>query len=76
MNHPVPLRDYRGVTESTVRRLPDGRRLVIGANQPATVVDLERNEMTVSPSELMALIAISEMSFPNRWESTDRLEAD
>ena len=46
----------------TVRRLCDGRRLVMSPAKPAILVGVDGDEMTVSGSELKALIAISEMT--------------
>jgi hypothetical protein len=71
MKHQVQIRDYRKVMGTTVRRLPDGRRLVARTDQPSIVVDLDGHETAVSSSELMALIAVSEMSFPKNFRSAD-----
>ena len=75
-HHSVQIRDYRGCTDNTIRKLPDGRSLVTGANQPAKVIDLDNNEMTVSSVELVALIAVSTMSFPKSFQSADPLDRD
>ena len=72
MNHQVPLRDYRRVMGGTVRKLPDGRRLVTRINQTPTVVDEEGHEIEVSGAEFVALTAVSEMSFPKKLRSKDR----
>ena len=72
MKHQVQFRDYREVGK-TVYMLPDGRRLMTPLNQQATMVDLEGHEIIVSSSELRALIAVSEMSFPKKFRSTEWL---
>jgi len=51
--------------------LPDGRRLVTPPNQPTIVIDIEGNEIAASPSEVVALTAVSEMSFPKKFRSAD-----
>jgi hypothetical protein len=72
MKHQVQFQDYREVGK-TVHMLPDGRRLMTPFNQQATIVDLEGHEIIVSSSELMALIAVSEISFPKKIRSTEWL---
>jgi hypothetical protein len=74
MSHQVQFRDYRGIMGKTMRKLPDGRRLFTQLDQPATIVDLEGHEIFVSSSELVALIAVSEMSFPKTFRSKDWTE--
>jgi len=76
MIHQVPFRDYRGVVAKTVRKLPDGRRLVTRLNERPTIVDEEGHEIEVSGSELVALTAVSEMTFPKKSRSTDWLAKD
>ena len=76
MNHQLSFRDYRRVTMETVRTLPDGRRLFTQLNQPAIIMDLEGHEIEVSGSELVALTAITEMSFPKKIRSADWLVLD
>jgi hypothetical protein len=71
MKHQVQFRDYRSVTGTTVRNLPDGRRLVARTDQASIVVDRDGQEFVVSSSDLMALIAVSEMPFPKSFRSAD-----
>jgi hypothetical protein len=54
---------------SSARRLPDGRRLVIEIDQPTKVIDVTGHEMAPSPSEIVALMAVSEMSFPKKFRT-------
>ena len=60
------VRDYRRrrFPDGTVHRLPDGRRFVNTFDQPPKIIDTEGNEITPSASEVIALEAISGMSFP------------
>ena len=59
------VRDYRPFTGETVHRLPDGRHLVMNFKGPAKVIDLDGNEMTPSPSEVIALLALARL-FPGK----------
>jgi hypothetical protein len=73
MKHRLQIRDYRrAMGTAVVRRLPDGRKLIVRADQNSVVVDQEGQELTVFSTDLMALIALSEMSFPKRYCSAER----
>jgi hypothetical protein len=63
--------DHQRLARENVRKLPDGRRLVTELNQPTKVVDTEGNQIAPSSSEIAALIAISEMSFPRKFRTED-----
>ena len=65
MRHQRQMANYPRNVE--VRKLPDGCLLVTGFNVPAKVIDCDGNEIEPSPSELVALERICEMSFPG-WE--------
>ena len=56
--------DYRAVARAYT--LPDGRRLEIALDRRARVVDSAGDEMAPSPSELAALIAVTQMGFLKR----------
>jgi hypothetical protein len=66
MRHPRQMASYPRDVE--VRALPDGRVLVTGFNVPAKVIDCDGNEIEPSPSELVALERLCEMSFPSLGE--------
>src|SRR5438552_7696714 len=57
----------------TVYELPDGRRLVSGFNRPAKVIDAEGAEVSPSPSELAALLAVAALAFPKKAANGKRL---
>jgi hypothetical protein len=65
MKHRVQIRDYRRAMGSAVRNLPDGRKLIL-RDEDSIVVDQAGEEMAVFSSDLKALVALSEMSFPKR----------
>jgi hypothetical protein len=67
------VRDYHLFARETVRRLPDGRRLVTDLDRPAKVIDLEGNEFAPSPSEVTALLALAGMTFPRKKADGKRL---
>jgi len=46
-----------------VRKLPDGRRLIVRTEQDSVVIDKDGEKFAVSASDLKALIALSKMSF-------------
>ena len=71
MRHQIQMRDHQRFARGDVRKLPDGRRLVSEFNQPIKVVDREGNEVAPSSSEIAALIAISEISFPPKFRAED-----
>jgi hypothetical protein len=71
MRHQMQTRDHRGLACGNVRKLPDGRRLVTEFNQPTKVVDAEGNEIVPSSSEIAALLAISNISFPRKFRTED-----
>jgi hypothetical protein len=73
MRHQRQMWDRRGLARESVRRLPDGRRLVTELDQPTKVVDIEGNEIAPSPSEIAALMAVSGMSFPRKFRTEDCL---
>lgn len=54
-----------------VRRLPDGRRLVTALNRPTKVIDSDGNEIVPSPSEIVVLELMSDMSFPALFWTED-----
>jgi hypothetical protein len=71
MRHQRQMRDHQRPAREHVRKLPDGRHLVTEFSQPTKVVDIEGNEIAPSSSEIAALIAISEMSFPRKFRTED-----
>ena len=78
MKHRLQIRDYRRAMGTTVRQLPDGRRLIIRNDREPLVIDKEGEEFAVSSSDLKALMALSEMSFPNPfcvsdWNEDERI---
>jgi hypothetical protein len=64
MKHRLQIRHYARAMGTTVRKLPGGRRLIIRTGYYSVVIDHEGQELAVSSSDLMALKAVSEMSFP------------
>ena len=62
MKRRMRMTQYQRPMGSTERRLPDGRKLIVRTDQDLVVVDREGQELAVLSSELMALIALSEMS--------------
>jgi hypothetical protein len=75
MRHQRQIANYQTLAGDRVRKLPDGRRLVTGFNQPTKVIDAEGNEIVPSPSEIVALKLISEMFFPRKFATEDRFAA-
>ena len=71
MKHQV--HNYSRFVSDTVYELPDGRRLVIGFDRPAKVIDAEGTEISPSPSELTALLAVAGMAFPKKAANGKRL---
>ena len=71
MKHQV--QNYSRFTSGTVYQLPDGRRLVSGFDRPAKVIDAEGIEISPSPSELAALLAMAGMAFPKKAANGKRL---
>ena len=67
------VRDWRPFTGETVHPLPDGRRLVTKLDRTAKVIDLEGNEIALSPSEVTALLALARMTFPRKKADGKRL---
>ena len=67
------VRDWRPFTGETVHPLPDGRRLVTELDRPAKVIDAEGTEISPSPSELTALLAVAGMAFPKKAANGKRL---
>ena len=67
------VRDWRPFAGETVHPLPDGRRLVTKLDRPAKVIDLEGNEIALSPSEVTALLALAGMTFPRKKADGKRL---
>jgi len=52
------------------------RCLLFRDNEPAKVIDLDKNQMIVSSAELTALIAVSKIPFTNSRRSADSLDRD
>ena len=71
MKHQV--HNYSRFASDTVYELPDGRRLVSGFDRPAKVIDAEGTEISPSPSELTALLAVAGMAFPKKATNGKRL---
>src|SRR5437879_8080753 len=71
MKHQV--QNYPRFTGDTIYELPDGRRLVSAFDRPAKVVDAEGIELSPSPSELAALLAVAGMAFPKKAANGKRL---
>src|SRR5438132_8590247 len=71
MKHQV--HNYSRFASDTVYELPDGRRLVSAFDQPAKVIDAEGTEISPSPSELAALLAVAGMAFPKKAANGKRL---
>ena len=71
MKHQV--QNYSRFARDTVYELPDGRRLVSAFDRPAKVIDAEGTEISPSPSELAALLAVAGMAFPKKAANGKRL---
>src|SRR5438128_8754674 len=71
MKHQV--QNYSRFTHDTVYELPDGRRLVNAFDRPAKVIDVGGTEISPSPSELAALLAVAGMAFPKKAANGKRL---
>ena len=67
------ISDYRGLGGEAVRVLPDGRRLVQGADLSVRVIDHDGGEMIPSASEIAALFVVAEMTLPRRRANGKRL---
>ena len=73
MNHQVLLRDYRRVMGGTVRKLPDGRRLVTRLNQPPTIVDESRGVLLQHLDDrLFSESALTHVRLPIGTDSTQK----
>jgi hypothetical protein len=65
MKHRARIREYQTAL-GIARKLPDGRKLIVRTDQDSVVVDPDGGELAVFSSDLKALLALSEMSFPKR----------